>query len=127
MLNFQESMELPEAEMSFLLTCKEENHLWIAEQVRYGEGEMLEVREWNGRVHLRHRYSWMNGLENWGEGEKLLVNYLQYELYNEEKGAVTYRNSWITNHVDGEERGGLCPCAVEDRERAQQCVKTPRI
>jgi hypothetical protein len=69
--------------MSFLLTCKEESHPWIAEQVRYGEGETREVREWNGWVHLRHRYSWVNGIENWAEEEKLLVNYLQYELYNE--------------------------------------------
>jgi hypothetical protein len=62
-------LELVEAGMSFLLTCKEESHPWIAKQVRYGELETLEVREWNGRVHLRHRYSWVNGIENRGEGE----------------------------------------------------------
>jgi hypothetical protein len=56
--------ELAEAGMSFLLTCKEESHPWIAEQTRYGELEILEVREWNGRTYLRHRYSWVNGIEN---------------------------------------------------------------
>jgi hypothetical protein len=25
------------------------------------------------------------------------VNYLYFEIYNKEKGAVTYKNSWITN------------------------------
>ncbi|MDR1108914.1 MAG: hypothetical protein LBL19_07760, partial [Spirochaetaceae bacterium] len=97
--------------MRFLLTRKEESHPWIAEQVRYGEGETLEVREWNGRTPLRHRYSWMNGIENRAEGEKLLVNYLRYELYNEQKGEVTYRNSWITNHVvDTETVRNLVDC-----------------
>jgi hypothetical protein len=62
--------------MSFLLTCREESHLWIAEQVRYGEGETREVREWNRRTHLRRRYSRVNGIENRAEGEKLPVNYL---------------------------------------------------
>jgi hypothetical protein len=104
--------ELLEAGMSFLLTCKDESHPWIAEQARYGALETREVREWNGRAHVRHRYSWVNGIENRAEGEKLLVNYLRYELYNEQKGAVTYRNSWITNHaLDTETVRNITDCA----------------
>jgi hypothetical protein len=89
---------LAEGGMSFLLTCKDESHPWIAEQVKYGEAEMLEEREWMGRGYLVYRYQWVNGIENRAEGEKMTVNYLKLEIYNEKKGEVTYRNSWITDH-----------------------------
>jgi hypothetical protein len=57
----------------------------------------------------------VNGIENRAEGEKLLVNYVQYEIYNERKGEVTYRNSWITNH--GVNRGTVRNLADCDRAR----------
>jgi hypothetical protein len=50
---------------------------------------------------------WINGIENRTEGEKLRVNYLELELYNEEKGEVTYRNSWITDHKITQETTGV--------------------
>jgi hypothetical protein len=60
-------------------------------------------REWNGRNHLEYRYRWMNGVENQCEGERLSVNYLELEIGNEEKGTITYKNSWITDKEVGEE------------------------
>jgi hypothetical protein len=68
--------------MHFLLTCKNESHPWIAEQVRYAEPETYERREWNHRNHLVYRYRWVRGIENRAEGEKLPVNYLYCEIYN---------------------------------------------
>jgi hypothetical protein len=96
-----------EAGMKFLFTCKEESHPWITEQVKYREGCTHEKRVWNGRHHLVHRYRWVNGIENRAEGEKLPVNYLRLELYNEEKGEVTYKNSWITDHEITKETAGV--------------------
>ena len=89
--------------VSFLFTCKDESHPWIAEQVTWSEPETLVITEWNGKCHLEHRYRWVNGIENRAEGEKLLVNYLYVETYNLEKGKVVYRNSWITDKVISEE------------------------
>jgi hypothetical protein len=83
--------------LSFIFTCKDESHPWIAEQYKYGEPETLTMREWNGRNHLEYRYKWINGVENRADGEKLLVNYLYFEIYNEEHDKITYKNSWITN------------------------------
>jgi hypothetical protein len=57
--------------LSFLFTCKDESHPWIAEQVRWGEAETLVITEWNGRNHLEYRYRWINGIENRAEGGKL--------------------------------------------------------
>jgi hypothetical protein len=85
--------------LSFLFTCKDESHPWIAEQVKWGEPKTLVKTEWNGRTHLEHRYRWINGIENHSDGEKLLVNYLCFEMYNREKGKIVYKNSWITNKL----------------------------
>jgi hypothetical protein len=102
---------LVEAGMQFLLNCKDESHPWIAEQVRYAEPETYERREWNHRNHLVYRYRWVKGIENRTEGEKLLVNYLYFELYNEEEDKITYKNSWITNHDITEENvRGVAEC-----------------
>jgi hypothetical protein len=90
--------EIREAGMNFLLTCKDESHPWIAEQVKYSIPLTHEKTEWNGRSHLVYRYKWVNGIENRAEGETMRVNYLYFEIYNREKGEVTYKSSWITNH-----------------------------
>jgi hypothetical protein len=89
--------EIREAGMNFLLTCKDESHPWIAEQVKYSFSETHEKREWNGRSHVVYRYKWVNGIENRTDEETVRVNYLYFEIYNREKGEVTYKNSWITN------------------------------
>jgi hypothetical protein len=36
--------------------------------------------------------------------ETLLVNYLYMEIWNEEKGKVTYKNAWVTDKEIGEEK-----------------------
>jgi hypothetical protein len=100
--------------LSFLFTCKDESHPWIAEQVKWGEGETLVVTEWNGKTRLEHRYRWVNGIENRAEGEKLLVNYLCFETYDLEKGKAVYRNSWITDK----------PVARENARLLVECART---
>jgi hypothetical protein len=89
--------------MSYIFTCKDESHRWIAEQVAWGELKSHTRREWNGRNHLEYRYRWVNGLENRCDGERLSVNYLGLEIWNEEKRKITYKNSWITDKELGED------------------------
>jgi len=91
--------EILDAGMNFLFTCKDESHPWIAEQFEQSFPETFEAREWNGRFHIERRYKWINGIENRAGGENLKVNYLYFEIYSEEKDAVTYKSSWITNHA----------------------------
>jgi hypothetical protein len=83
-------------------------------------------REWNGRNHLECQYRRANGLESRCEGERLPVNCLELELWNEEKGTVAYKNSWITDgecQADSRTRTR----SLEDRERMQQRVEKPGI
>jgi hypothetical protein len=82
--------------LSFLFTCKDDSHPWIAEQFKYSYPETLNTPGWTGRYHLEHRYKWVNGIENRADGEKLLVNYIYFEIYNREKDKIVYKNSW--NH-----------------------------
>jgi hypothetical protein len=89
--------KIREAGMNFLLACKDESRLWTAEQVKYSLPQTCGKTEWNGRSHLVYRYKWVNGIENRADGETMRVNYLYFEIYNKEKGAVTYKNTWITS------------------------------
>ena len=83
--------------MSFIFTCKDESHPWIAEQARYAQMERHTRREWNGGNHLEYRYAWVNGIENRAEGGKPAVNYLTFQIWNEGKQEITYTNSRITD------------------------------
>jgi hypothetical protein len=83
--------------MDFIFTCKHESHPWIADQVEGADMETYTYRERKGPYHLQYRYWWMNDVEIRADGENLTVNYLYLEIYNEEKGEITYRNSWITS------------------------------
>jgi hypothetical protein len=83
---------------SFIFTCKEESHPWIAEQTSEGAPfEEYTRTEWNGRNHLEHRYHWLNGVENRADPDFMRVNYLKYEIWNVEKQEITYHNTWVTN------------------------------
>jgi hypothetical protein len=84
-------------EMSFIFTCKPDSHPWITDQVKDADMETYSHRERQGRNHLEYRYQWMNTIELRADGKRLLVNYVRLEIWNEEKGEITYRNSWITN------------------------------
>ena len=98
--------------MSFIFTCKPESHPWITEQIANWIMETHTTVEWNGRYHLEHRYQWATGIENRCDAENMLVNYLAFEIWNVEKGEVTYHNSWITNKtIDKDHVKLLTDCA----------------
>ena len=65
---------------------------WIA---NYDGLPELSVNDLRGRVH---RYSYQNQVPLSAKEDAPLVNYIHYELTNE-KGKVTYRNSWVTDIV----------------------------
>ena len=86
-----------EKELHFLFTCKPDSHKWLYDSIDDGCLEGKTVRSWTGQTHLEHRYQWYNGLEIREEQPTLKVNYLLLEIWNEKKGKVTYRNSWVTD------------------------------
>ncbi|MDR1251625.1 MAG: hypothetical protein LBK62_05600, partial [Treponema sp.] len=93
--------------MSFIFTCKEASHPWLTETVGNSYLHESRRRVWNGRHHLEYRYRWINGVEIRDHQETLLVNYLDFQIWNEEKGKATYHNSWITNKTITKDKVGL--------------------
>ena len=85
--------------LHFLFTCKPDSHKWLYDSIDDRCMEQKTVKTWNGRQHLEHRYRWYNGVEIRAEQPTLMVNYLLLEIWNEEKGKITYRNSWVTDLV----------------------------
>jgi hypothetical protein len=95
--NYNTCKAILDSNLSFIFTCKDDSHTWIAEQVKWGDIENLTVTEWRGKNHFEYRYKWVNGIENRADGENLLVNYIYFETYNKEKDKIVYKNSWITD------------------------------
>jgi hypothetical protein len=86
--------------LSFIFTCKEESHPWLAETVR--NSYMHEVREekWDPRLKKRVEHTWkyLNGVPiRYDEREPYLVNYFSYEIRPEGAKKPSYYNSWVTN------------------------------
>jgi hypothetical protein len=95
--NYNTCKTVLDAGLSFIFTCKDDSHPWIAEQIKYSEPEKLTSTIFTGKHHIEYRYEWVNGIENRADGEKLLVNYIYFETYNKETGETSHKNSWITN------------------------------
>jgi hypothetical protein len=101
--------------LSFIFTCKADSHPWLMETVHGSYLAEQQRRVWNGRHHLEYRYRWVNGVEIRDNRETLLVNYLHLEIVNEEKGKVTYRNSWITDKEVTEDNVALLASCARAR------------
>jgi hypothetical protein len=96
----------------FLFTCKPDSHKWLNDSIEDGCLERKTVRTWTGRQHLEHRYRWYNGVEIREQQPTLAVNYLSLEIWNEEKGKITYRNSWVTDlAIDEKNAVEMAECA----------------
>lgn len=85
-----------EHKMHFLFVAKPDDHQymmqWLAD---YNELPKWTVKDIKGR---EHRYTYQNSVPLNGKEDAPLVNYILYELINE-NGKVTYTNSWVTDIV----------------------------
>ena len=95
--NYPFCKEVLEYGYSFIFTCKDDSHPWLAETINNSFLEETSRREWNGRYHLKYTYKWLNGVQIRDNKETLLVNYLSLSIWNEKKNKQTYFNTWITN------------------------------
>jgi hypothetical protein len=95
--NYPFCKQVLESGYSFIFTCKDTSHPWLAETVKNSYLEETSRREWNGRHHLVYTYQWLNGVEIRDNKETLLVNYFSLSIWNEQKNKRTFYNTWITN------------------------------
>jgi hypothetical protein len=110
--NYPLCKDILERGASFIFTCKPASHPWLTETVTNSYLNEYIRKDWNGRKHLIYRYRWLNGVEIRDTKETLLVNYLELEIRNGEKGKTTYGCSWITDKtVDVDNVQLLVSCA----------------
>jgi hypothetical protein len=80
----------------FIFVCKPDSHKTIYEYLRGASvSEHTELIR-KGKKTYTHCYRWLCDLPLRDSPDALIVNWMQMEILDE-KGKVTYRNSWITN------------------------------
>lgn len=89
--------------MNFVLTCKQDSHqilyeeLALLEQVEGAIGRKSE-RHWNGRHYERWVYRWAEQLPlRWGT-DALQVNWCEWTVIDDGTGEQLYHCAWATNH-----------------------------
>lgn len=90
--------------MHFILTCKEESHSTLYEELellQHVEGAVStqRVRQWNGRFHEWRVYHWAEHLPLRGDAKTLHVNWCALTIIREDTGEQLYHNAWLTDHV----------------------------
>ena len=94
---------LAENKMHFIMTCKEESH-----QALYQEVELLtRVEEavrtmttsrWTGRYREEWTYRWVEQVPVKAGPKALAVNWCEVTIVREDSGQQIYHNAWITSH-----------------------------
>jgi len=106
-----------EHKMHFLFVAKPDDHKYMMQWIAaYDDLPGVVATDLRGRVH---RYTYQNQVPLNAKEDAPLVNYIYYELTNE-KGKVTYKNSWVTdividkNNVTNLVKAGRCRWKIEN-------------
>jgi hypothetical protein len=89
-----------DAGYSFIFTCKESSHPWLAETLQNSYLHEIHDIKWNAnrKQHMCSTWRYLNGVPIRDDAkDPLLVNYLSLEIKTEETGKRIFFNSWITN------------------------------
>ncbi len=89
--------------MHYILTCKEESHSTLYEELellQHVEGAVStrRVRQWNGRFHECWVYHWAQQLPLRGDAKTLHVNWCSLTIILEDTGEQLFHNAWLTDH-----------------------------
>jgi hypothetical protein len=90
--------------MHFILTCKEESHPTLYEELelltRVEEAVSTRlVRQWNGQFHEEWIYQWAHHLPLRGDAKTLYVNWCALTILHADTGEQLYHSAWITDHL----------------------------
>ena len=87
--------------LNFIFVCKPSSHKWLSEWLTAADPvedlHEFAVTKWTGSKHLTYTYQYANGVPLKDGEDALLVNWAQLTITNEQ-GAVTFRNSFVSNH-----------------------------
>lgn len=90
-----------DANMHFILVCKEASHPQLYETVAFLDAQGVlgsyQKRYWNGKHGEIYTYRYANQVLLRGGMETLLVNWLELRITHEETNEVIYKNAFVTN------------------------------
>ena len=86
--------------LNFILVCKPSSHKWLTEWIAASDAvdlHEISVTKWTGSSRRTYTYRFMNNVPIRDSKDALLVNWAELVITNE-KGKVTFKNSFATNH-----------------------------
>ena len=88
--------------LNFIFVCKPSSHKWLSKWLAAADPvedlHEFSVTKWTGTERLTYTYQYANDVPLKEGKDALLVNWPQLTITNE-KGAVTFRNSFVSNHT----------------------------
>lgn len=94
---------LTENKMHFLMTCKEESHQALYQEVELltrveGAVQTMTTSRWTGRYREQCTYRWVEQVPLKAGTQALHVNWCEITIVREDTGKQLYHNAWITSH-----------------------------
>ena len=103
--------------LSFVFTCEQKTHPWLAETVKYPYLTEQTGKERKGKRNFLYTYRYLNNVPIRGNKETLMVNYTELEIKERDSGGQAYYCGWITNKtIDGLNARHLADCAGTRRK-----------
>jgi hypothetical protein len=89
-------------DLHYLFVCKPQSHPWLSEYIENCDAKIdlneFSIKKWTGKENLTFTSRWRNGVPLRDTKDALSVNWLELVITNE-KGEITFKNSYITNHL----------------------------
>ena len=95
-------LEVLKRNFNFIFVCKPSSHNYLAGWLDEADPEEdlheFSVTQWTGKKHLSYTYQYANGVPLRDSKDALAVSWAQLTITNE-RGDVTFRNSFVSNHT----------------------------
>lgn len=90
-----------DANMHFILVCKEDSHPQLYETVAFLEAQGVlgkhQKRRWNGKFGEIYTYRYANQLPLRSGADAMQVNWLELTITHEDTGGIIYKNAFVTD------------------------------
>jgi hypothetical protein len=90
--------------MHFILTCKEDSHQTLYQEVKLlsrieGAVQTMTTTRWTGRYREEWTYRWVEQVPLKTGSQALPVNWCEITIMRQDTGQRLYHNAWITSHA----------------------------
>jgi TfoX/Sxy family transcriptional regulator of competence genes len=111
--------------LNYLFVAKPKHHKYLYEELqsfeKLGEIQKLKRTQWTGKKHRHLLYRYINRVPLVDAEHPIEVNWVEFSITND-KGEITYRTAFITNHLITEQnvealvKAGRCRWKIENED-----------